>query len=631
MVDTGKPDKKTATASKAAVPAALARAPSSRSRSDKAAPVERKVSNDSQHNGSGNDSDDNKSDQKPSDDHAGSDDANIDPQELRRKLRAKLLLAPSSADDDDDDDDGGTGSDARHKSAAVTGKGPTASKGTSKPAKSDVPAPSDSDTPAEKPARRTHVDQAGSDNSAREPVARSRQNRVTAVTAQRSDDSTGASDAVEPPGGAAVHKTARQVREERAAKRLAQSRRGSAGSSRLSLKPSKDSAAAAGDDANGKDDQHRGTGKQRKAHVPLPRDSDGTDSTDTASADAKRTKKSEPEPSKRNFFDPDSDDEHVIRERELAALKERRLREIEEEQATEMRQRSDSHSQSRSVSRTRSRDQLNSNTKGHISRTPSLQSVSNRDPADDTGSAAVTPAVKGASGHPAVPVLNLTMTPIKGASTAGSSTPTGTGGSLSSPNAYVHKPTGNVIVAVNIDERKERVDRYGMIVPLQPAQAAAGSADASSAVSKASGGQTNSANSKSAAGANGDPSGGESWRIFALWRRSKADQEQQRASKDKEREAKWQRMLVPSFGSFRALYPDVAKKRVRKGIPDSMRGTVWFDLSDAQEMKSKFPDRYDQLCERDADHDTEQQIKKDRRRTMQHHVLFRNTRTVRIR
>lgn len=65
------------------------------------------------------------------------------------------------------------------------------------------------------------------------------------------------------------------------------------------------------------------------------------------------------------------------------------------------------------------------------------------------------------------------------------------------------------------------------------------------------------------------------------------------------------------------------KKRVRKGIPESLRSTVWPTLTGASEQVKANPDIYDALVKSRSEHDDE--IGRDINRTFPEHVYFRKS------
>jgi len=113
--------------------------------------------------------------------------------------------------------------------------------------------------------------------------------------------------------------------------------------------------------------------------------------------------------------------------------------------------------------------------------------------------------------------------------------------------------------------------------------------------------------------------------------------QKKRRETEQAREKKWLKMALrfhPTpdevarnvLNEFHRKHADVLKRRVRKGIPNSMRAQVWPYLCEVAERKRSAgaDNQYDRIVARKADPALERQIKLDRRRTQQQHVLFRN-------
>ncbi|CAD7702176.1 unnamed protein product, partial [Ostreobium quekettii] len=86
---------------------------------------------------------------------------------------------------------------------------------------------------------------------------------------------------------------------------------------------------------------------------------------------------------------------------------------------------------------------------------------------------------------------------------------------------------------------------------------------------------------------------------------------------------KWRRMLGPRGENFLAYYiqnPFVVKRRVRKGIPDELRGLAWLHLSGGRELQQRHRGRYHELAH--AECGLSSQIEKDLHRTFPNHVYF---------
>lgn len=60
---------------------------------------------------------------------------------------------------------------------------------------------------------------------------------------------------------------------------------------------------------------------------------------------------------------------------------------------------------------------------------------------------------------------------------------------------------------------------------------------------------------------------------------------------------KWQKMVI-DLPLTREKNADKFKERVRKGIPDAFRATVWMEMSGATALKQANPSLYDTLLER---------------------------------
>jgi hypothetical protein len=90
------------------------------------------------------------------------------------------------------------------------------------------------------------------------------------------------------------------------------------------------------------------------------------------------------------------------------------------------------------------------------------------------------------------------------------------------------------------------------------------------------------------------------------------------------REQKWVDMLE-NWDFYLKKKEPVLKRRVRKGIPGSMRGAVWPKLLDLETAKqSKPPMYYYDLLQRDINPADDKQIRKDLPRLMQDHVMFKS-------
>lgn len=82
---------------------------------------------------------------------------------------------------------------------------------------------------------------------------------------------------------------------------------------------------------------------------------------------------------------------------------------------------------------------------------------------------------------------------------------------------------------------------------------------------------------------------------------------------------KWQDMLYRwEYNKLRR--PDFIKKRIRKGIPDSLRGRVWYELAGLKTLKQD--NLYENLVNTDAESKAIEQIMLDIDRTFPDHILF---------
>eukprot|EP01083_Nonionella_stella_P083472 230847_1 len=90
--------------------------------------------------------------------------------------------------------------------------------------------------------------------------------------------------------------------------------------------------------------------------------------------------------------------------------------------------------------------------------------------------------------------------------------------------------------------------------------------------------------------------------------------------RDNLRTQKWISMLN-DWKRFSKKHPDKVKSRIRKGIPEPVRGKVWYSLTPAEKYRQKFPDVYQKLLRREAD-EIEAVIIRDLDRTFPKHVMF---------
>eukprot|EP01026_Neomeris_dumetosa_P056778 TRINITY_DN52017_c0_g1_i10.p1 TRINITY_DN52017_c0_g1~~TRINITY_DN52017_c0_g1_i10.p1 ORF type:complete len:710 (+),score=59.99 TRINITY_DN52017_c0_g1_i10:164-2293(+) len=101
--------------------------------------------------------------------------------------------------------------------------------------------------------------------------------------------------------------------------------------------------------------------------------------------------------------------------------------------------------------------------------------------------------------------------------------------------------------------------------------------------------------------------------------------EQQINEKQNERLQKWRGMLGAAGEDFREYWkeqPDVVKRRVRKGIPDQLRGLVWQLLSGSRDLRVENPMVYRTLVLYESEQISEDQIIKDLGRTFPGHVYY---------
>lgn len=88
-----------------------------------------------------------------------------------------------------------------------------------------------------------------------------------------------------------------------------------------------------------------------------------------------------------------------------------------------------------------------------------------------------------------------------------------------------------------------------------------------------------------------------------------------------ERETKWVEMVA----HWDTTRDAVLKRRVRKGIPSSMRGIVWAKIMQTDDARGKHPLRYYyDLLSRPVQEQHELQIRKDLPRLMQDNIMFRS-------
>ncbi|CAG9324962.1 unnamed protein product [Blepharisma stoltei] len=93
--------------------------------------------------------------------------------------------------------------------------------------------------------------------------------------------------------------------------------------------------------------------------------------------------------------------------------------------------------------------------------------------------------------------------------------------------------------------------------------------------------------------------------------------------RDNARILKWEDMLQRwDYNTKRR--PTFIKKRVRKGIPDCLRGRVWAELAQIRQLKSTYGENYYKtLLETETDAISAEDIMRDIDRTFPEHILFR--------
>jgi hypothetical protein len=97
------------------------------------------------------------------------------------------------------------------------------------------------------------------------------------------------------------------------------------------------------------------------------------------------------------------------------------------------------------------------------------------------------------------------------------------------------------------------------------------------------------------------------------------------ALKENARLEKWQNMLS-KWVKYKSRRQNKLKSRVRKGIPDSLRGIVWCDFAEIKKLKEQYPSNlyFSLIADDEDEHDkTTNEIKRDLARTFPAHVLFR--------
>ncbi|XP_071492603.1 USP6 N-terminal-like protein [Diadema antillarum] len=101
------------------------------------------------------------------------------------------------------------------------------------------------------------------------------------------------------------------------------------------------------------------------------------------------------------------------------------------------------------------------------------------------------------------------------------------------------------------------------------------------------------------------------------------DEEERKAKElEVERTQKWLKMVK----NWKRYYPsEKLTRRIYKGIPDKMRGTVWALLLDLKKIKDEQPNVYERMRERARGNSPDiRQIDLDVNRTFRNHIMFRD-------
>lgn len=95
-----------------------------------------------------------------------------------------------------------------------------------------------------------------------------------------------------------------------------------------------------------------------------------------------------------------------------------------------------------------------------------------------------------------------------------------------------------------------------------------------------------------------------------------------RKSKEGERALKWIRMIKKwkLYETVPRRFPKL-RRRCRKGIPDAVRGHIWFLLADGEQIQKQFPNLQD-IDTSTVSQVTIDEIERDIDRTFPRHVLF---------
>lgn len=110
-----------------------------------------------------------------------------------------------------------------------------------------------------------------------------------------------------------------------------------------------------------------------------------------------------------------------------------------------------------------------------------------------------------------------------------------------------------------------------------------------------------------------------------LIERTNSDLDRMKRERSIARERKWV-VMDKDWKSWSAKHAAKVKQRVRKGIPDSLRGKFWriFSAASGQLTREDHAGLYERLKQQSATAATETQIRKDITRTFPHHVMFKS-------
>lgn len=92
--------------------------------------------------------------------------------------------------------------------------------------------------------------------------------------------------------------------------------------------------------------------------------------------------------------------------------------------------------------------------------------------------------------------------------------------------------------------------------------------------------------------------------------------------RDLARMDKWQDMLNANFTAYLSIFPSKVRRRVRRGIPNALRGLVWQKLAGSQELALKGKEAYLGYLAQDSP--WEQKIVRDLHRTLPKHTFYRD-------